>query len=970
MKISVRSLAPILLTSIAVPALVPTEALAQESRQDSRSQAIVTGRIFDVKTGQSLRGAIVTVGENNQRYVTGEDGRFQLRVPAGGATIAVEYLGYGFAEREVTVSEGERQTEDFGLDFAADAEIEEIVVRAAATGQFRATNDQRTADGIVNFYSEEIFGPAPDGNLGFALQRLPGLTVDTNQSGEPTGINIRGVEGNFNSFQINGNRVASAGGRGLTTDRFSSDGISNIEVIKARTPDRDGDAIGGIVNVITRSAFERDGRSIDIEVGGNYRDLSEEAGHAISANYSDIFDVGSGVNNLGVAVSVGSYSLDRTSLNRDMDWVQVTPEFHPELNLDPNGPPVWFMESSHWENDDQTTDINSINVDLDYRTDEFNSYYFRTFYSTTERTNDVFETDINVDTAFDNEPGGNTYALLTPTMGRGTQESEGNYGWIGTDEDRETDLYSFNVGGKHETPERLFTWDLFYSHNEDKFLNANELNMLAEPGDPFFQFEYQLFDTERGDVTITEIGGVNDPTDLSLIDEGELILETVDETEDLFQVRVDFERFFDWRNGELSFKTGGVYRLSEADSDLSALVYEMDDTFPYAQVVDATSEVQFNDPKFYNVFPQRGVELLASDPGLFELNEEDTLETSFREDFESEEDTIALYGMGTYTIGRHRIIAGLRYEEVGFDNTNFSASFLNGETTVSRVTVSNDFDFWLPGLHLRHELTPQLILRESYNRSYGRPRRSELATGRFINEDGDIVDGNPNLRPAVSDNFDVQLEYYTETGGLYSVGVFYKEIEDFTYDLVYEFNELDENGIPIPVENGDFEYEVPQNGTTADNLGLELIAAQRLVFLPGPLQGLTARVSATFLETDANFPNRTDRTDLQLPGFSDFVFAGTLDWTWEGLNLRADYIYRSEYVEGLGTDIESDEYFGEEQRLDLSGSFTFENGLAFFGNVINVTDEPQFSYQGFPPFVEDANIVGRTYNFGVSYAFR
>lgn len=965
-----RKLAAALLASAGATALLSGAAIAQEATQVAQSQGVITGRIFDVRTGESLQGAVVRIAGTTQRDVTDQEGRYQLRAPAGSATIEVEYIGFDAAERAVTLTAGTRQTEDFGLDISAFAATDVIIVRGRATGQALAVNQQRTADGIVNVYNEEIFGPLQDGNIGFALQRLPGLTVDTNQSGEPQGVNIRGVEGDFNSFQINGNRVASAGGRGLNVDRFSADGVSNIEVIKARTPDRDGDAIGGIVNVITRSAFERDGRQIDLEVGGNYRDLSEEFGHSVSADYSNIFSVGDGVNNLGVAGSIGSYRIDRTSLNRDMDWIQVTPEFHPELNL-PTDRPVWFMESSHWENDDQTTDVNSVNLDLDYRTSEFMSFYARGFYSKTERSNDVFETDINIDREFDNEPGGNTYDLLTPTMGRGSPvpgESEADIGWIGTEQDRETDLYTLNFGSLYETPDRMFSFDVFYSRSEEQ-RSETELNMVTDGGDTFFQFEYELFDVERGEVTITEIGGVNDPADLSLIAEGELILETVEETEDLFQARADFERSYDWRGGELTWKTGGVYRRSEAVGDLNVLVYESDETFPYAQVLDPTDEVQFRGPKLYNVFPQRGVELLNSNPSLYELNEEDTLEDSFREDFESIEDTLAGYGMATFRYGRHEVIAGVRYERIGFENTNFVASFLDGETTITEVNIDNDFDFWLPGIHFRHDLTDNSVLRYSYNRSYGRPRRDELASGRFINEDGDITDGNPNLKPAVSDNFDIQLEYYTDTGGLFSVAVFYKEIEDFTFEESYDFNELDANGIPIPAEDGDFEYETFQNGTTADNIGLELIAAQRLTFLPGPLSGFSVRTSATFTETDAVFPNRDDRDDLQLPGFSDFVFAGTLEWAWESIVLRADYIYRSDYVEGLGSDIESDEFFGPEERLDFSGSYTFPNGLELFGNVVNVTDEPQFSYQGFEPFVEDANIVGRTFNFGARYTF-
>src|SRR5690606_29613519 len=123
-------------------------------------------------------------------------------------------------------------------------------------------------------------------------------------------------------------------------------------------------------------------------------------------------------------------------------------------------------------------------------------------------------------------------------------------------------------------------------------------------------------------------------------------------------------------------------------------------------------------------------------------------------------------------------------------------------------------------------------LRESYNRSYGRPRLSQLTRGRFTNEDGDIIEGNPTLGPATADNYDIQLEYYTANGGLYSAGFFYKEVKNFSFDRVYEFDALDANGVPIPVDSGDFEYERPENGSTGKNYGWELIARQRLTFLP------------------------------------------------------------------------------------------------------------------------------------------
>lgn len=934
-------------------------------------EGTITGRVYDAETGQSLRGAIVrVVGTTAQDYTT-DDGRFQIVAPAGTVTLKVEYVGLDTASQAIEVRAQGNTVADVGLSSAA-LSGEAIVVRAAATGQALAINQQKTALGIVNIVSEEVFGPTPDGNIGYALQRLPGLSVDTDQSGEPTGINIRGIEADYNSFQIDGNRLPSTGGgRGFSTTTFAADGISNIEVIKAATPDRDGDAIGGIVNVVTRSAFERSGREIKIQGGGVYSDLPGKWGHAVNAQYLDLFSVGGGDRNLGVSATVASYQTDRYSLNRDMDWVQVTPGNNPQLNLGQQTGPVWFMEASHWEYDTRVTTTNTANLAIDFRTDQFNSFYLRGFYSDAGQRGVKYETDIDIDTRFQDAAGGRkTYAALTSSYGRGTpgdDGSQGSRGWIGTEDDRDTDLYSLNFGGRHEGAHSLLTYDLFYSRSKQTITNDNELNFLMEPDDPWLVFEYNIIDVNRGEVEINQLGG--DPTDLSLVTEGELIMNNSVRTEEVYSARADYERSFDLGSSVLTLKTGAKYYRSDAVLDQTSSVYSMDEDFPYAQIVVPNDDVLLGGPKYFDVIPANGVALLHSSPELFEGEDEDSLEGSYFEDYDATEETTAGYAMATLRTGIHTILGGVRYERVDWKNNNYQVSYLDGEPSFAQVPQGDSYGHWLPGIHFRHELQPNLILRESYNRTYGRPRLSELTKGRFINEDGDIADGNPSLKPALSDNFDAQLEYYTDNGGLYSIALFYKDVSNFSYTQTYNFTDVDQNGIPIRDEEGEHEYEVPLNGSSAKNYGIELIARQRLTFLPGALRGLSAGISATFSDSKATYPNRDDDRSLPLPGFSDFLFTGTLEWAWNGFDIRADYIFRDDYVEGLGDSIESDEFYAAEQRVDLSASYTFGHGLRAFANVINLTDEPQVSYSGYPQFVEDASLSGRKFTFGLEYTF-
>jgi len=967
----------ILLASTAAIALSAGVASAQSVSATTAAtvpatQGTITGRVFDGVTGESLRGAVVrVVGGNAQDYTT-TDGRFQVVAPAGEVTLRVEYVGLDASTLTVSVPAGGSTSADIGLSTGA-FQLSDVVVRAAATGQALAINQQKTASGIVNIVSEEVFGQMPDGNIGNALQRLPGLSVDMDQDGSAAGINIRGVEADYNSFQIDGNRVpTSGGGRGFDTRQLAAGGITRIEVVKAPTPDRDGDAIGGIINVVSRSAFQRSGRELDIEAGGVYSDLPEKWGHEIDAKYSDIFSVGGGDRNLGVSLSLGNYRTNRYSLNRDMDWVQVTPENNPSLGLDQYDEPVWFMEASHWEYNTRVTDTNTINANFDFRTDEFNSYYVRLMYSEAERHGVAYETDIDIDTRFQDAVGGRkTYAELTPTHGRGTpgsSGSRGSRGWIGTDDRRENQLYTINFGGRHERPDALLTYDVFYSRNRENIVSDNELNFLMEPDDPWLVFEYDLIDVSRGEVDIRQVGG-QDQTDLSLVTEGELILNTSVKTEEVFGAKLDWERSFNLGSSVFTVKTGAKYNRSTPRFDRVANVYSMDEAFPYADVVVPNDEVLLGGLKYYDVIPANGVALLNSNPELFEFEAEDSLEDGSSADYDATEETTAGYVMGTLRAGIHTILGGVRYEQVDWTNTNYQVSYLDEEASVVPVETGDSYGYWLPGIHLRHELIPNLILRESYNRSYGRPRLSELTAGRFVNEDGDITDGNAKLKPALSDNYDAQVEYYTDSGGLYSIGVFYKDIKDFSYTQVYNFNELDENGIPIFDPEGDLEYEVPRNGSAAKNYGVELIARQRFGFLPGALRGLSMALSATFADSEATYPNRDDDRDLPVPGFSKFMFTATVGWAWRGFEVRGDYRYRDAYIEGLGDSIESDEFYDAEQRVDLEASYTFATGLRTFATVTNLTDEAQVSYSGYSQFVEDASLAGRKFTFGLGYKF-
>ncbi|MEN9812497.1 MAG: hypothetical protein RL479_1183 [Verrucomicrobiota bacterium] len=126
---------------------------------------------------------------------------------------------------------------------------------------------------------------------------------------------------------------SSGNSRAFSVGQLNADAVANIEVIKAATPDRDGDALGGIINVISRSAFQREGRAVELNLGGLYYDKRDKWNGNVSVNYLDLLSVGGGQKNLGVGVNLAWSETSRDYDNLDKDYAVLQPQFEPALRL-------------------------------------------------------------------------------------------------------------------------------------------------------------------------------------------------------------------------------------------------------------------------------------------------------------------------------------------------------------------------------------------------------------------------------------------------------------------------------------------------------------------------------------------------------------------------------------------------------------------------------------------------------------
>ncbi|MCH8012969.1 MAG: TonB-dependent receptor plug domain-containing protein [Candidatus Marinimicrobia bacterium] len=248
---------------------------------------------------------------------SGRAGEYRIaNVPPGSYTFTVNYIGYEDYSIEITLAEDESIIHDAALNVSY-ITMDEIIVQGLAQGQAKALSQQKSAVNITNIVSSDQIERFPDPNIAEALQRIPAISIQRDH-GEGRYVLIRGTEARLNSTMINGVRIPSPedDNRNVSLDVIPSNLMQMVEVSKALTPDMDGDAIGGSVNLVTKNAFDYDGQILNLNLNGGYRNLRGDAGGQAAVTYANQFMDGK----LGFLVSGSYHSADMATDNIELEW--------------------------------------------------------------------------------------------------------------------------------------------------------------------------------------------------------------------------------------------------------------------------------------------------------------------------------------------------------------------------------------------------------------------------------------------------------------------------------------------------------------------------------------------------------------------------------------------------------------------------------------------------------------------------
>ncbi len=913
--------------------LVASSALAQ-------STGSITGIIRDAETGEPMPSASVRIQGTSSGVISGLDGQYRLQnLDAGRYTLVVSYVGYSDIERSVSVQSGTTTEADFDIESEL-IEGGEVVVKGSLLGQARALNRQKNAETIQNVVSADEVGRFPDQTTAESLQRVPAVSV-VRDMGEGRYVMIRGMNPDLNSVSVNGNRLPSPdkSERRIPLDVVSSDIVGSLEVNKTLTPEMDADAIGGSVNIVTKSSRDYLGRKVRGTLAGGLNMINDKGNSQAGLTYADTFG------KWGITVS-GNYSrTNRATHNNKFDYSEQ----------DVNG--VEQLTLEEFNTQDYTTQRTRLGLSgtLDYELDSQSRFYVSGIYNWYDddelRRGTGYEMEVEEDDGmtFNSPTSFNNANIVKHLKDR-----------------RETQVItSFSAGGEHVL---------------DNLLPNQPINIDYQAAYSFAsEVEPDRYDTafETEGVNLTWDDDPDKPRMYSEMDKftayedyefDELEYEDNETTDTDFSVLMNVGLPMMIQENPLDVKFGAKIRLKTKENNPKYMLYgwDGDNDFMLSQVLGSYTNDDYMDGDMGDLGkyqdPDGIINFFKNNKDQFELEELDTRLENDTNTYSATENIYAGYGQAKYSIGNLSVLGGLRIEATSMEYEG-NEVILNEEEeyeSTQKKTGSSDYVDLFPSLQAKYTINEDTNLRAAFGTGISRPNYYSLVPFNLIDRHNEeIVRGNPDLDPTKSFGLDFIAEHYFRPMGLVSAGVFYKSIDNHIFESVSE----------ITYSGEEYDLESWINGDTATVMGMEVNYNHQLTFLPGVFNGIGVTANYTFTDSEADMVIEGAARTTDLPGQSANMGNFAVFYEKFGFMGRLAVNHQSEFLSEVGEEENKDYYIDKHTQIDLSLNQKVYQDVSLFFEIQNLTDEPLREYEGDSDHPKELEFYGRWINFGVKVDF-
>ncbi|MES2695589.1 MAG: TonB-dependent receptor [Verrucomicrobiota bacterium] len=925
-------------------------ALALAASAAGALAATITGRVRDQSSNTYLRGAAISVRGSAASAVSDSGGEFTLtQVPSGPQTLIVSYLGYPDVTSEVTATDSTATAVEIVMKSDV-LQLEKFVVEGEREGQARALQQKRMAESVMDIVSADAVGKLPDGNAAEALRRLPGISLEIDQD-EGRYVVLRGIDSALNTVTLNGQLVGTpseAGNRGIAMDSVPADLVARLEVTKAVTPDMDGNAIGGSINIVTQSAFDRAEPFIRGSVSGFYDDFSDK----INPGGSFVAGTTFGANRQWGVVAGISYSLKdfKSQTVNTRSWTQV------------NG----FWVPTQEQNYDYEVERERLgaNVALQFRPAAGHELALRVNH------NEFSDTEGRQSVLFEHRMGtltNQTATSGTNSQGRASRQFR-DYSQTGT-------IDAASLEGKHQLGDTALSWQAGASHGERDVPTRVDWEYRSSAS--AFPNSYDL----SGDVLV--ITPANDayynPASYPF---RRVRFRSDIEEEDVYSAQADVKRSLGLANLAGYWKAGAKFVSRDKADDRNNTNYNLAagaaNAFTLAEPGLAGAEPADYFDGLFRFGPtlnlQANKAFFAANPNRFTLDTLGTFGDSLSGDYEASEDVYAGYFMASVKLApQWTLLAGVRVEKTETQYGAYELPSVGGTLTgTSRwVTGGKDYTNALPGLHLNWRPSTNAVVRFAWTNTLSRPNYANLAPRRTFDAietatgsgifNGSVSTGNPGLKPYEAMNFDLSLEYYFRNGGILSLGAFHKEIDNPIFSRsTFETN--------VTVDGRNFatlSTSGPDNAKSGEITGVEFNYQQFFKKLPSPFDGLGFNLNFTLTDSEVTLFTRADK----LPFFkqSDRIANVALIYEKYGWEARVAWSYTDDYLADVGGNTGTDIFVRGRAPIDAKVSYRVNRHFRVFGEFLNLTEEPLREYTGVRARENDFELYHWKARFGVNF---
>ena len=235
-------------------------ALLLPSLTQAQTFGKIVGRVVDAESGDPLMGAAVVIQGTRLGASTDLDGQFIiLRVPPGSYTLEASFLGYSTTKvQDVEVNIDLTTRQDVTLTPEALAAADEVVVIAERP---LVRRDQTSMESRVG--SKEL-DRMPVQNMADVIDVQPGVV-----RGGDGGLHIRGGRSSEVSYLMNGISITDDYNKSQALD-VMNDAIAELQIISGAFNAEYGNAMSGVINVVTKGGSNQYHGSVQMEAGDYY----------------------------------------------------------------------------------------------------------------------------------------------------------------------------------------------------------------------------------------------------------------------------------------------------------------------------------------------------------------------------------------------------------------------------------------------------------------------------------------------------------------------------------------------------------------------------------------------------------------------------------------------------------------------------------------------------------------------------